>query len=266
MRRLLAIAVVGILLCGVPTLLLAGSKNLTPRMPEFVIERGYSDAFQVVDCTGSSQIVDNTAESRVKIVLKNVTEKPIESAIKVRILYLLSENSAQLFMNGQAKHFDRKNPRIPFTLQPSQTVELEIKARHSIEFSLDTLKKEKEMEAAGDGSKKKKFGFEDLKKFFDNEKFGRRFMIGPVVSKWGIFPVDFQRVQLMVSVPRDFTGVFPGKGTWKRSEKNNAVVFSFDGLDEYRGALFLPRTDAEQLPPEPTVSGVPVSDSKSLQQ
>lgn len=239
----------------------AGTKNILPRLPEFVIERGYSDSFQVLECVVASQIYESTAESSLRVVLKNVAEKKVETAVKVRILYLTSDRSAQLFVNGKSRDYDRKNPRIPFSLEPGQTIDLQVKAKHTIEFSLEAWKKEKlesPSSSASEAKKKPRFDLSDLSRLFDNEKFGRRFMVGPLVSKWGIFPVDFQHVKLEINVPSDFVGIFPGGTKWRKNGRGNGIVYSFEGTEGYNGALFLPKTDLKSdFPASP--EGITVS-------
>ena len=238
------------------------SKNLLPRMPELVIERGFSDAFQVTECEASTQLVNDESESQLRVVLKNITDKTIETAIKVRILYLLSDHSAQILVNGKHRSFERKNPRIPFTLGPGEMVDLQIKAKQTIQYNLDMIKKETNgtlLNGSEEKTPKKKFELNDLTSLFGKENFGRRFMVGPLVSKWGIFPVDFKQVHLTVTVPADFVGVFPTAGVWQKKEKNSSVVYSFEGTEGFTGALFLPKKDAESLPPVEKLQGTDVS-------
>lgn len=223
-----------------------GSKNLLPRMPEFVIEKGYSDSFQVVECSGEVNIVNNEAESRLKAKLKNVSDQALKTSIKIRILYLFSDHSATVKVDGERVKFSRENPRIPLEINPGQEVDLEVSARHNIQYNLDAIRKEEEE----NGTKKKsRLDLGDLSRYFEQENFGRRFLIGPLVSKWGIFPVDFQSIHIKVSVPSDFIGIFPVENNWKKSKKSNSSEYSFEGSTGYNGALFLPEKDLPKFVP-----------------
>ncbi|MBF0499544.1 MAG: hypothetical protein HQM09_05400 [Candidatus Riflebacteria bacterium] len=224
----------------------SAEKNLLPRLPEFVIERGFSDAFQVVESSVHAHLVDQTAESHVLVTLKNITATTVQSSVKIRILYLESENSAQLSVNGHTTRYDRKNPRIPFSLAPAEQITFEVRAKQGIEYNLDMIKKEQRNAAADEeGEKESHFALNDLTKLFDRENYGRRFLIGPLVSKWGIFPVDFKHLAIEIVVPRDFDGVFPKDGLWQKKEHSTSVSYIFEGMDGYTGAVFLPRQDVE---------------------
>lgn len=227
----------------------SAEKNLLPRLPEFVIERGFSDAFQVVESTARATLFNDTAESRVSVVLKNVSDRHVDSSIKVRILYLESDQSVGLSVNGHGMKFDRKNPRVPLSLNPGEQVTLEIKARQGIQYNLDALKKEQRAPSGEkESGKKPKFALDDLSKLFGGrENFGRRFLVGPLVSKWGIFPVEFKQVKVEISVPSDFDAVFPREGAWSRKSGSNGHVYSFEGETGFNGVVFLPKADVAEF-------------------
>jgi len=223
----------------------ASSKNLLPRMPELVIEKGYSDVFQVVECIGNSKLRNESVDSVIRVILKNVSDKTVSSSLKIRVLYLTSENAVKVTFNGKPMKFERRNPRIPFSLNPNEEVAISIDARQSIQYSLDAVKKENAVENQS-GRKESKFALGDFARFFDKEeRYGKRYMVGPLVSKWGVFPVDFKKVSLSIVVPADFDAVFPTVGAWKKLENRNSTVFTFDGVDGFSGAIFLPQKDVE---------------------
>ena len=222
------------------------SKNLLPRLPELVIEKGYSDAFEVVECVAKSRLVADGAESHLKVVLKNVSGKPVVSALKIRILYLLSDQAAEMSVNGKGSRFDRKNPRVAFSLQPNEELTVTLEARQNILYNLDALKQEQEgTRRDSKNGKDPLFTLDSLKKLFSQENFGRRYLVGPLVSKWGIFPVPFRQVKLDITVPHDFGGVFPDESLWKKTERGGSTVFSFEGTDGFSGAVFLPKQDVD---------------------
>ncbi|HOY66979.1 MAG TPA: hypothetical protein PLP29_08820 [Candidatus Ozemobacteraceae bacterium] len=249
LRTLGSIALfLGFILSAAPEAL-AASRSLVPRLPELVLERGYSDAFQVIECEAKSRLTEETAESSVRVILKNVSEARVQSSLKIRILYLTSESAAQLEVNGKPARYDRANPRIPFALEPGQEIALQLKARHGIQYSLEAADREVSAPALQDATPKKKRGFalDDLTSLFDNEKFGKRFMVGPLVSKWGIFPVDFKQVKISVTVPTEFDAILPDSSLWKSSGDRNGKTFSFEGTEGFTGAVFLPKAEADQV-------------------
>lgn len=227
----------------------SAEKNLLPRLPEFVIEKGLSDSFQVVDCSAKATLFHDTAESRLTVVLKNVSDRHLDSSIKVRVLYLESDQSAGLSVNGRAMRYDRKNPRLPFSLNPGEEVTLEVKARQGIQYNLDALKKE-QGRASGEKEtgKKPKFALDDLSKLFGGrENFGRRYLVGPLVSKWGIFPVEFKHVQIEIIVPSDFDAVFPREGVWNKKASSAGNTYTFAGESGFNGVVFLPKADVVEF-------------------
>lgn len=225
------------------------SKNLLPRIPELVIEKGYSDAFEVSDCSAKINIFQEQAESELRILLKNISDSPINSSLKLRILYNISDHSTQVRINGKGIRFSGKNPRFPISLMPGEQVDLEISSRQSIQYSRDALKKALEEKDESDRNKSafSKFGIGDLTKFFERENYGLRYMIGPIVSKWGIFPVEFRKASIRVHVPRDFDGVFPDSELWKTEKKSNATIFIFEGDTGFTGAVFMPVRDVDEF-------------------
>ncbi len=232
---------VGVFLVVCPAL---AEKNLLPRLPELVIEKGHSDSFEVVECSASSQVVGEVAQSSLKVILRNVSAKPVDSSLKIRTLYLLGEHGASMSVNGKPYRFDRRNPRLAFSLEPGQDLTVALETRQNILYNLDALKKEEEEDRRSRSpGKSVQNAFDGLKRFFGHDNFGRRFMVGPLVSKWGIFPVPFRQVRLQITIPRDFEGVLPAESAWKRIERGQSQVFTFEGTDGFSGAVFLPRQD-----------------------
>ncbi|MBI3038096.1 hypothetical protein HYY75_03445 [bacterium] len=213
-------------------------------MPEFVIERGPSEAFQVVECFGKVKLEKENAESRLSVGIKNISDKILETSIKIRILYLLNEDSVKLSINGLPAVYSRKNPRFPFSLSPGQEISLQVSAKQGILYNLDSLKTQNSDDPKP-GKSASSLSIEGFKKFFEKENYGCRFMIGHLVSKWGSFPVDFKNVHLEISIPRDFDGVFPLSGLWTKSERKGDVEYFFNGPEGFSGSVFLPKRDVE---------------------
>jgi hypothetical protein len=244
-RGFLALSLCGLLFVLLVPRALWAEKNLLPRLPEVVIEKGHSDSFEVVDCQATSQVVGEEARTSLKVILKNVSASPVASSLKIRALYLLGDHGASLSINGKPMRFDRRNPRFAFALEPGQELTVALEARQNILYNLDALKKEEEEDRRSPSpGRSVQSAFDGLKRFFGKENFGRRYMVGPLVSKWGIFPVPFRRVRLEITVPRDFEGVLPADSPWKRQERGASQVFTFEGTEGFSGAVFLPRQDA----------------------
>jgi hypothetical protein len=224
----------------------ATSKNLLPRMPEIVIEKGYSDTFEVTECQASAKIVNSDLSSNLKVTLKNVSEGLIKSSVKFRILYPTSANSVNIKINGKRISFDRKNPRYSFQLESQSEINFEISAKQSINYSINSVRealREREAESAKAKNSKKRFAFDELTRFFDNEKFGKRLMMGPLVSKWGIFPVTFKNVKIEVSVPKEFVIFSQFAKEWEESTNNANKDYVFNKIENFEAAVFLPESD-----------------------
>lgn len=232
------------------TTLLASSKNMLPRTPELVIEKGHSDSFNVVKCVEKVSVAGTTASSNLKAIIKNIGKKNIESSLKFRILYPTSENTIGIKINGKRIHYDRKDPRYTFKLKAGAEMTVEMSAKTSINFSVDALKKtlrKNNIIESKDDSKRKRFVLGDFSRLFSRENFGKRFMISPLISKWGIFPIDFDKVRIEISVPRDFVLVANNSSDWVKSSKANSFVFRYNKNDNFSGAVFLPGADLENF-------------------
>ncbi len=225
---------------------MATSKNLLPRMPEIVIEKGYSDTFEVTDCKASAKIVNSDLSSNLKVTLKNVSEGLVKSSVKFRVLYPTSANAVNIKINGKKISFDRKNPRYSFQLESNAEIKFEISAKQSINYSVDSVRKalrEREEGLAKAGKSKKRFAFDEFTRFFDNEKFGKRFMVGPLVSKWGIFPVSFKDVKIEISVPKDFVIFSQFAKNWEEASNNANKTYVFNMIENFDATVFLPESD-----------------------
>lgn len=222
----------------------AASKNLLPRFPEIVLEKGFSENFQVSECIAKVRINEDSARSSVNLSLLNRSDNKIKSSVKFRILYPTSESQVQIRVNGKAIKYDRNSPRHSFELDSNAGISFEISAQTSINYSIDGVREALRKEHAEDAQKKnKKFDLGGLIKLFDREKFGRRFLVGPIASKWGVFPLEFGKVQLEVIVPSDFTLVSPESAKWESRKQGREVVYTFNSGDGFEAAVFLPEPD-----------------------
>ena len=62
-----------------------------------------------------------------------------------------------------------------------------------------------------------------------------------------IFPIDFDKVEIEVSVPRDFTLVATNQKDWDKKKKSSSIVYKFTGNQDFAGAVFLPVTDVKNF-------------------
>lgn len=227
--------------------LTASPRNMLPRFPELIIEKGLSENFQVTSCDAKAKLYGTDAESSLKVTIKNKGQTAVQSSVKFRVLYPTSENQVHVNVNGKRISYDREKPRHAFTLQPDESIVFDLTAKVSINYSIDNVRKAlREQEEKGD-EKRRGFLVADFSKLFEREKFGRRFMVGPLVSKWGVFPVDFAAVNLEISVPDDFALVSLAKESWQESHSGSSKTYKSSGIEGFSAAVFLPETDREEF-------------------
>ncbi len=240
--RVLPVFSIVVLLLGASVLPVSAGRNLLPRLPQVVIEKGFSDAFQVTSCVVNAEVVNDAVSSKVSLELKNVSAEPLKTSLKVRLLYLANDQAVKIQVNGKHIPFDRKQGRLPLSLAAGETLTLVINARQNILYNLDAMKAEAERQKDEDKNFRK-FALDELTKLFGRENFGRRLMIGPFVSKWGVFPVTFEKVSIEVKIPREFVMIAPPNTAWQVQTTSRNQVCTFNGTDEYAGTVFLPSTD-----------------------
>ena len=227
----------------------AATRNMLPRFPEVILEKGFSSNFIVTDCNASARIYNDTAETNLKLTILNRSPKTIKSSVKFRVLYPTSNNQIRVKVNGRSIGYNRKSPRYKFTLESSKEISFEINAKTSVKYSVDNLRKSLREEYENNRKKKKgkKFDLGGLMKLFDREKFGRRFMVGPVASKWGVFPLEFGKVTIKVSVPDNFTLVAQNSDKWQVKKQGDEQYFTFNNVEGFAGSVFLPENDKEDF-------------------
>ncbi|GAB4270921.1 MAG: hypothetical protein Kow0029_08130 [Candidatus Rifleibacteriota bacterium] len=234
------------------TLLVSGtsfatSRNLLPRFPEIILEKGFSENFEVTDCIAKVRIVDDTAQATLKVTLKNCSDKTIKSSAKFRILYPTSVNQIRIKVNDKAINYDRNSPRHIFELGKNESITFKLSAKTDINYSIDSVREALRKQNEEHQAKGKKFDLSGLMKLFEREKFGKRFLIGPLVSKWGIFPLNFSKVDLEVIVPSDFTIVSQAADKWNKRNKNRESTYTYSDSEGFDGTVFLPETDKEEF-------------------
>lgn len=244
-RRFLALTII-FAVC-VAGQLMAASRNLLPRFPEIVLEKGFSENFQVTECIAKVRIGADDAASSMDLTLKNRGDKSVKSSVKFRILYPTSESQVQIKINGKSVKYDRKSPRHAFELEKDASITFQVTARTDINYSIDGVREALRKEHEDEPQKGKKFDLSGFMNLFDREKFGKRFLVGPLASKWGVFPLEFEKVQLEIIVPSDYTIVAKEMEKWQEKDGGREKTFTFKETEGFEGAVFLPETDKKEF-------------------
>jgi hypothetical protein len=223
----------------VSKLLLADERNLLPRFPEIVIE-------------------NDIAVTSLKAVLTNISEKEISSSVKFRILYPTSYEKIDIKVNGKAFKYDVEQPRYSFSLKPNEEITFDMNANVYIYYSIDAVRKsiknmeEEQKPGVRNAKKSAKAKGQDiansfLRFFKSNDRYGKRFQVGPLVSKWGLFPVDFEKVNIEIKVPEKYTLITSFDYVWQDVTKaKKSIVYKATDIDNYSDAIFLPESEKEE--------------------
>ncbi len=245
---------------SITTFVKADERNILPRFPEIVIEKEFSQYFKVKDCSAKASIENDIAETKLKAVLANISEKDVSSSVKFRILYPTSLSKIEIKVNGKKYKYNQEQPNYAFSLKPNEEITFEMNTHVYINYSVDAVgkaiqKKEKEEAEARGVRKQKKSTKQKGKELSDsflhlfkaNDRYGKRFQIGPLVSKWGLFPVDFEKLSLEIKVPENYTIITDYENIWNDVTKSKkSLIFKTTDVDNYRDAIFLPESDKEE--------------------
>ncbi len=235
----------------------ATDHNILPRFPEIVIEKSYSQFFKVKDCQAKASIENDIAVTSLKAVLANVSDKEVASSVKFRILYPSSVSKITINVNGKSFKYDPENPRYSFSLKPNEEIKFEMNANVYINYSIDAvrraIKRKEEEEKAGvkDARSVKEKGQDIansfLRFFKSNDRYGKRFQIGSLISKWGLFPVDFEKINVEIKVPENFTVITSSESAWQDVKKAKRILtYKTSDTENYSDAIFLPEADKEE--------------------
>lgn len=238
----------------------ADERNILPRFPEIVIEKTYSQYFKVKDCQAMATISDDIAATNLKAILMNVSDKEISTSVKFRILYPTSLNKITININGKKFKYDAENPRYSFKLKPNEEIKFEMNANVYINYSIDAVRnsiklmEEAEKENSGVKSAKssvkakgRELSDSFLRFFKSNERFGKRLQVGSLVSKWGLFPVSFEKLSVEIKVPENYTFISSFENSWQQSGKAKKLVsYKTTDAENYSDAIFLPSADKEE--------------------
>ena len=235
----------------------ATDRNILPRFPEIVIEKSYSQFFKVKYCQAKASLENDIAVTSLKAVLANISDKEISSSVKFRILYPAAISKIAINVNGKPFKYDPEKPRYSFSLKPNEEITFEMNSDVYINYSVDAVRqaiKRKEEEEKGgvrDQKSVKNKGQDIansfLRYFKSNDRYGKRFQTGPLVSKWGLFPVDFEKLSLEIKVPENFTVITSYESSWQDVKKGKKVItYKTVDTDNYSDAIFLPESDKEE--------------------
>lgn len=243
----------------IPVVVTATDHNIIPCFPEIVIAKSSSSYFRVADCQAKATINNDIANTSLKVVLLNQTDKEVSTSVKFRVLYATSKDKVSISVNGKAQKYDPENPNYGFSLNAGESINLELRANVYINYSIDAVRKAiKRMEKEENSStvRDKRSRIKDngqqlaesfMSLFKSNDRYGKRFKIGHLVSKWSIFPVDFDKLSLEIVVPDNYTVITDHESLWTRTEgSRKTLVFKTNNVDDYRDATFLPASDKEE--------------------
>ena len=148
---------------------------------------------------------------------------------------------------------------MPKSLPPNEEITFEMNTNVYIYYSIDAVRRslkrmEEEEKQSGVRNAKKstkakgqELADSFLRFFKSNDRYGKRFQIGPLVSKWGLFPVDFEKINLEIKVPENFTIITSYENVWQDVTKSKKVItYKTTDTENYSDAIFLPETDKEE--------------------
>jgi hypothetical protein len=238
-----------LILVLISSLCLGNPHNLLPRLPELIIQEGNSADYLVESLSVEATIENNVASTDTKVSIKNKTEKSTRALVKFRILYPTGKNPVSIKIDGKSFKYSAKNYLHELILAPKQSCTFEIKAQVSVNYSINAVRKALREEERAKKKEKATFA-SDFAKYFNTEKYGKRFMMGSLVSKWGIFPLDMERVSIQIKAPSDFILVNHQEAQWKRQEMGKLASFEFSSTEpesmDYHGVL-LPNEDLKEF-------------------
>lgn len=231
------------------TIASASPRNLLPRLPELIIEDGLSSDFLVTNCSAEVHISGNEAQSRINVQIVSRSTEELTGSIKYRILYPISSSDIRIRANEQRIDFNPSNPRLGFILEPGEEINIDIRVRTSTNYSVDAVRRALRQEEEDRQGKRSRRGFalSDLARFFSRERFGNRFMVGPIISKWGIFPLEIQQASITLRIPSSYTLVTESPEIWEKTTSSNELVFKTTNPDYFSGAVFLPEDDKDDF-------------------
>ncbi len=242
----------------IPCISRGDERNILPRFPEIVIEKEYSQYFKVKDCQANATIENEIANTSLKAVLANISDKEITSSVKFRILYPSSINNISIKINGKSFNYNPEQPRYSFSLKPNEEIKFEMNANVYIYYSIDAVRKaikrkeEEEKSGVRDAKTSAKKKGQDiansfLRYFKSNDRYGKRFQVGQLVSKWGLFPVDFEKLSIEIKTPENFTIITSFESSWQDTKKvKKSLIYKTTDTDNYSDAIFLPESDKEE--------------------
>ena len=183
-----------ILLLNLAGLTFANPHNLLPRFPEIIIQQGMTEDYAVDSLIAIATIQDNYAHTVVNTDLRNISQTKAFTSVKFRILYPKNLSSVTIKINGSDFNYTPERNTYNFWLNPNEAVNFHIEADVSVNYSINAVRKALKEEEKAKKNIKTTFA-EDFAAYFNTEKYGKRFMTGNIVSKWGIFPLSIKSLK-----------------------------------------------------------------------
>lgn len=231
-----------ILLLNLACQTFANPHNLLPRFPEIIIQQGMTENYTVVSLTAIATIQDNHAQTIVNTDLKNISESKAFTSVKFRILYPKSSSSVKIKINGSDFNYSPQRNTYNFWLNPNETINFHIEADVSVNYSINAVRKALKEEEKAKKNIKSTFA-EDFAAYFNTEKYGKRFMTGNIISKWGIFPLSIKNLEIAANTPPNMIIVSENNGVWNQKSRVKQNHFYCNDSKAYNSAVFLPEKD-----------------------
>ena len=216
--------------------------NLLPRLPQIVFDKGTSDMFSVEELTANVDMELYNAKTELNLKLKNVSEKQIQIPLKFRVLYPTGKNPVKITINNKSIKYNQENPIEILKLSPNEIADISIQAYVSTDYSVNNIKK---AIAAQENQKKSKLQTvgESFARYFNQEIYGKRFMIGVPVSKWGIFPVNIKKAKIEITTSSDIIVISEKPEIWKQVSRKKGKKFICESTEGFETTVFLPAKD-----------------------
>jgi hypothetical protein len=235
-----------ILLLNLAGLTFANPHNLLPRFPEIIIQQGMTENYAADSLTAIATIQDNYAHTVVNTDLRNISQTKAFTSVKFRILYPKNLSSIKIKINGSDFNYTPERNTYNFWLNPNEAVNFHIEANVSINYSINAVRKALKEEEKAKKNIKTTFA-EDFAAYFNTEKYGKRFMTGNIVSKWGIFPLSIKKLEIAATTPPNMILVSENNEVWNQKSRVKQNHFYCNDSKSYNSAVFVPEKDKEDF-------------------
>ena len=216
--------------------------NLLPRLPQIVFDKGTSDMFSVEELSAKADMELYNARTELNIKLKNISQKQINIPIKFRVLYPTGKNPVKVSINKKTIKYNQENPVTDLKLSPGEITDISIQAYISTDYSINNIKKAIAAQQKQNKTKLQSVG-ESFARYFNQEVYGTRFMVGVLVSKWGIFPVNIKHAKIEINTGSDMIHISEKPDIWKQLNHKKGKKFVCESTEGFETTVFLPSKD-----------------------